>query len=210
MDNSTIQLGLNCAWLRNSHSLSVIRIKFHSALVTPLTNPLGITIHGFFKSYSLTSWMHNRNKNRVVRITVTFVHRYRENLRCIQEEQLQALPWGTPDTRLKSLLQQSSTTTYCDRLERTCVRKTADNQDRKSKAHRAELEEDPLMVDHVKSGTKVYILSKTKVFSTFCHTQLIITSANTFPISELSGWKHTYASIPPKTNWPDAHTSWTV
>ena len=31
-------------------------------------------------------------------------------------------PWGTPDTTLTSLPRHPSTTTYCDRLERNCVR----------------------------------------------------------------------------------------
>ena len=57
------------------------------------------------------------------------------------------------------------------------------------------------MIDTVKSGTEVDLNHSglpphhQRILYGVCHTKKGITSAKTFLISELSGWKHTFASI---------------
>ena len=70
-------------------------------------------------------------------------------------------------------------------------------QHRKSNSNRADLQEDPLMVYSVHSGNEVDLNNSSlppslqnTIVTCVAHTE-DITSAKTFPISELCGWKRT-------------------
>ena len=117
-------LGMNFAWPRDYHSLSLTCINFNYQKVTSLTNHVKIMIQELCKMYSLTRGWHNFGNCEVVSITVKLVCHYGEKLRGVQEEQQppKTLPWGTPDTTLTRLLRQPSITTYCDHSEINCIR----------------------------------------------------------------------------------------
>ena len=112
------------------------------------------------------------------------------------------------------MLRQQSTTTYCNQLERNCVRTF--RQHRTSNSHRAELEDNPLMVDPVKDGTEVNLnnyrfLPRLQVCDTQEHYKCQDFSY------KLSGWleahTHTHIYIPLTTQdeqTPDAEILWTL
>ena len=108
-----------------------------------------------------------------------------------------ALPCGTPDTTLTSLLRQPSNITCCDQFDRNCV--NICRQHRTSNTHRAELIENAKMVDPFKGCTEVNLhdpnLMPTLQYTLQCEgdAQKCITGMQTFPISKLGGLKHTTA-----------------
>ena len=94
---------------------------------------------------------------------------------------------------------KQSTTTYCDRFERNSVR-----TDRTSNVHMAELEQDLLMVDRVKSGTEIdlnnssllpplqcTLYSASQAHAVGHHKWLSLTPL--IPVSELDGLNYTSA-----------------
>ena len=99
------------------------------------------------------------------------------------------LPYGTPDTTLTSLLRHLSTKTNCDRLDKNCV--STDNTEPPIPT------ENSLMVDPIKSSAEIGLHNPGLLPTLQCplqcvwHTQMRITSTQTFPISKLGGWKHT-------------------
>ena len=107
-------------------------------------------------------------------------------------------------TTLTSLLQQPFNITCCDRFDKTCQYRLH----RTSNTHRAELIENCLMVDSIKAFSEVNLHNPSLLLTFKCalqctgHTQQCITRPQTFPISELGGWKHAPAfHKSSNTNW---------
>ena len=112
------------------------------------------------------------------------------------------LPCSTSDTTLTSLLQQPSTMMCCDWFVLWSVLSCLNcqyRQDRTSNTHRAEFIENTQMVDPIKGCTEINLHDASLLPPLQCtlqcmgHARKCITGSQTFPISKLSGWKHTTA-----------------
>ena len=140
-----------------------------------------------------SKWSHRHNR-------LAYSPEWKKSQRCTGRTITghKTLPCCTPDTTLTSLLQQESTITCCDRFDRNCV--NIDNTKPPS-THRTELIENSLMVDPINGFAEVNLddpsLLLTLQYTLQCmrHAQNCITGTQTFPISHLSGWKHTTALI---------------
>ena len=190
---------MNCAGPCDYHSLSFTRVQFNSPQVTPHTNP--------GDSYFFGRRWHNSYQSGIVSITLELVFHYREKFRGEQEEQ----QW-TQNTSMRHprhhVNKFATTNIHHDILRPIREKLCQDRQQWTSNSHREEHEENPLMVDPVKTRTEIDLNHSSllpHLQSTLlgvCHTQKGITSAKIFPISELGGWKHTSAFHKThKMNW---------
>ena len=142
---------MKCAWPGVYHSLNLTRIQYHSPQVTPHTNPVLITSPKTLKQLPLAREWHNSRQSGVIIITVKLVVLYREKLCSVQEEQLLRQntslrhPWHHVN-------QFATTTIHHDILWPIREKLRQNRQHWTSNSHRTELEENPLMVDPVKSG----------------------------------------------------------
>ena len=108
-------------------------------------------IHRLWNSYSLTRGWHNSHQSWVVSITLKYVFHYRERLCSIKEEQLQS-----QNTSLRHPWHQFATTTIHHDILWSIREKLCQNRQQwTSNSHRTELQENPPMVDPVKSGTEI-------------------------------------------------------
>ena len=137
-----------------------------------------------------SKWIHQHNRS-------AYFPKWKKNSEVCRRNNNgpKALPCGTPDTTLTSLLQQPSTITCCDRFDRNCVNidKTEPPMPQ-SRAYREYPDGWPYQRLHCRVHCPIKGLPTLQCTLQYMgHEQKSITGTHTFPISKLGGWKHTTA-----------------
>ena len=118
------RLEMHCAWPGDYHCLSFARNQSHFPKVKQLTNSVDITIYELCNCYSIKWRWHHSNQVESSSLPHSLFSSIEKGSGVCRGNNSgpKKLPKGTPDTTLTRLLWQPSSTTYCDRLERNCVK----------------------------------------------------------------------------------------